>query len=232
VYDGRSSIYAALLILLLAALPAALWMNGLLPAPAATSTPVSDVHVLVGAGDIAVYGSPGDEATAALLDGIAGTVVTLGDNVYADGTPSEFANCYDPSWGRHKGRTKPAVGNHEYHTPGAAGYFGYFGPAAGDPSKGYYSYNLGAWHIVVLNSNCTYVGGCHAGSPQERWLRADLAAHPTTCTLAYWHHSRFSSGYQGSTAAVQSLWQALYAFGADIVLAGHDHSYERFAPIA
>jgi hypothetical protein len=186
--------------------------------------------VLIGAGDIASCSSTGDEATAALLNGIAGTVITLGDNVYESGTASEFTNCYDPSWGRNKARTRPAVGNHEYLTSGASGYFGYFGATAGNPQTGYYSYDLGTWHIIVINSNCSKVGGCQAGSAQERWLRADLAAHPASCTLAYWHHPRFSSGEHGSATALQPIWQALYEANADVVLNGHDHDYERFAP--
>jgi hypothetical protein len=186
--------------------------------------------VLVGAGDIADCGSSGDEATAALLDDIPGTVYTTGDNVYDAGTANEFVNCYHPSWGRHKERTRPAAGNHDYMTTGAAGYFGYFGALAGDPSKGYYSYDLGKWHIIVINSNCSYVGGCGAGSPQEQWLRADLAAHPALCALAYWHHPRFSSGTHGSHTTMWPVWQALYNAGADVVLNGHDHDYERFSP--
>lgn len=196
--------------------------------PAAADVPA--VQVLVGAGDIASCASTGDESTAALLDAIPGTVFTTGDNVYNHGTPVEFARCYEPSWGRHRARTRPAPGNHDYGTPHAAGYFAYFGEAAGAPNKGYYSYNLGSWHIVVLNSNCGAVGGCGPGSPQERWLRADLAAHPAACTLAYWHHPRFSSGPHGGTMAVQAFWQALYEAGAELVLNGHDHLYERFAP--
>ncbi len=146
--------------------------------------------------------------------------------------PSRFTGeLPDPTWGRYKARTHPAPGNHDYHTPGASGYFDYFGPAAGDRSKGYYSYDLGSWHIVVINSNCAAVGGCHAGSPQEQWLRADLAAHPTQCTLAYWHHPRFSSGAShGNNTEVQPLWQALYDAGAEVILNGHEHIYERFAP--
>jgi len=187
--------------------------------------------VLVGAGDISSCSNNGDEATASLLDGIPGTVFTTGDNVYEVGSSTEFANCYSPTWGRHKGRTRPVVGNHEYGTAGAAGYYGYFGAAAGDPAKGYYSYDLGAWHIIVLNSNCGSVGGCAAGSAQEKWLRADLAAHPNVCTAAMWHHPRFNSGAQhGSSTSSQAFWQALYDYGADVVLAGHEHTYERFAP--
>lgn len=191
-------------------------------------TPIPGVDpVLVGAGDIAGCSSDGDEATANLLDGIPGTVFTTGDNVYPDGTASEFMDCYDPSWGRHKARTYPSPGNHDYHTEGAAGYFDYFGLAAGEPGKGYYSYDLGSWHIIVLNSNIL-IG---AGSEQEQWLRADLAAHPVACTLAYWHEPRFSSGdHHGSSVSIQPIWQALYDYGADVVLNGHEHNYERFAP--
>ena len=185
--------------------------------------------VLVGAGDIAACTSAGDEATASLLDGIGGTVFTLGDNVYEKGTSSEFANCYEPSWGRHKTRTYPALGNHEYETPGASGYFGYFGAAAGDPTKGYYSYDLGSWHVVVLNSNCEQVGGCGTGSPQERWLREDLKAHPAACTAAYFHHPRFSSYGSYTNVSMGPFWEALYDMGADVVLSGHSHTYERFA---
>lgn len=194
-----------------------------------TPTPGSD-PVFVGAGDIADCSFPDDEATAQLLDGISGTVFTLGDNAYDRGTATDFADCYDPTWGRHKARTRPSAGNHDYYTSSASGYFNYFGAAAGDPSQGYYSYDLGTWHIVVINSNCADIGGCGTGSAQEQWLRADLAAHPTTCTLAYWHHPRFSSGEHGSLSATKPIWQALYDYNADVVLSGHDHDYERFAP--
>jgi hypothetical protein len=185
---------------------------------------------LAAAGDIADC-NPGAEITARLLDSLPGTVAVLGDAAYERGTHDEFARCYEPTWGRHRGRTRPAVGNHEYGTPGAAGYFDYFGAAAGERGKGWYSYQLGAWHVVALNSNCAQVGGCHAGSEQERWVRADLAAHPAKCTLAYMHHPRFSSGNQhGGSPGVDPLWRALHDHGAEIVLAGHDHDYERFAP--
>jgi acid phosphatase type 7 len=184
--------------------------------------------VLVGAGDIATCGHQGDEATAKLLGSISGTVITLGDNAYPYGRTSDFTNCYDPTWGLYKDRTKPSVGNHEYLTTGASPYFDYFGTAAGDPSKGYYSYERGSsWHIVVLNSNCWKVS-CTAGSTQEKWLKADLAAHPKRCTLAYFHHPRFSSGYDHPEVA--PFWKDLYEARADVVLSGHTHSYERFAP--
>jgi len=191
-----------------------------------TAPPAGGSAVLVGAGDIADCGSTGDEATAALLDGIPGTVFTTGDNVYEDGSPTQFAQCYEPTWGRHKARTRPAPGNHDYHTSGASGYYAYFGANAGAAGVGYYSFDLGEWHVISLNSNVSM----SAGSAQEQWLRADLAAATRACVLAYWHHPRFSSGSHGSDTGPQPLWQALYDFGADVVLAGHDHNYERFAP--
>jgi len=197
-----------------------------------TGVPATGDNTILAAGDIASCGSDRDEATARLLDQQPGTVAAIGDTVYESGTAAEFANCYAPTWGRHKARTRPAVGNHEYLTPGAAPYWAYFGAAAGPAGRGYYSYSLpGApdWHIVVLNSNCSQVGGCQFGSAQEQWLRADLAAHPTRCTLAYWHHPTFSSGGRESTA-VLPLMEDLYAAGAEIVLNGHNHQYERFAP--
>lgn len=196
-----------------------------------TGLPGSGDNVLLAAGDIATCNGDADERTARILDREPGTVAALGDVVYEQGTPAEFANCYDPTWGRHKARTRPAVGNHEYLTPDAAGYFGYFGAAAGRPGEGWYSYDMpaGGWHVVVLNSNCGKVGGCHVGSPQERWLRADLAAHPARCTLAYWHHPVFSSG-ERERPEVLPLYQALYEARVEILLTGHAHQYERFAP--
>jgi hypothetical protein len=187
--------------------------------------------VLVGAGDIARCSSTGDEATARLLDDIPGTVVTLGDNAYDGGSAEQFEACYEPSWGRHKARTMPSVGNHDYETPGASGYFGYFGAAAGDPDKGYYSYDKGSWHVVVLNSECRSVGGCGPNDAQIRWLEQDLAANPTECTLAYWHHPLYSSSRYGYAPRMKPAWDALYAAGAEVVLNGHAHLYERFAPM-
>jgi hypothetical protein len=193
--------------------------------------------ILVGAGDIADCsgsegaGSTGGEATAKLLDRMAGMIFTAGDNAYRSGTKAEFAECYAQSWGRHKARTLPAPGNHEYYTANASGYFNYFGAAAGDPSEGYYSYNLGQWHVVVLNSMCENVGGCEDSSPMMRWLREDLAANPRSCTLAYWHHPLFSSGAEhGNDPRMKPIWDALYAANVDVVVNGHDHDYERFAP--
>jgi hypothetical protein len=166
-------------------------------------------------------------------------VLALGDNQYACGGYTAFMQSYDPTWGRLKALTHPVPGNHEYQTQGgtdcdasghANGYFQYFGASAGQASQGYYSYDVGAWHLIALNSNCSAVGGCGQGSPQETWLRADLAAHPASCTLAYWHHPRFTSGSVGEDSEVAPIWQDLYAAGADVVLNGHAHGYERFAP--
>lgn len=190
--------------------------------------------VLVGAGDVHASCTSSSKqtstATAALLANISGSVFNLGDGTNR-GSAQEYQDCYGPTWGAYKDRTQPAAGNHDYAlTPGASGYFDYFGAAAGDRSQGYYSYEAGTWHVVVLNSNCSEVGGCDAGSPQEQWLEADLAAHPTDCTLAYWHHPRFSSGIVGSNRYVAPFWEDLYKAGADVVLNGHDHAYERFAP--
>jgi len=198
----------------------------------ANATPSASVAVLVGAGDIASCDDlKGAEATAKLLDHIPGTVFAAGDLAYPDGSDEQFANCYGPTWGRFKDRTRPAPGNHEYHSDGASGYVRYFGAAAGDPKKGYYSYDLAAWHVIVLNSECDAVGGCEAGSAQEQWLRQDLKAHPAKCTLAYWHKPLFSSGAaHGNDPEIKPLWDALYSADADVVINGHDHHYERFAP--
>jgi hypothetical protein len=187
--------------------------------------------VLVGAGDIAsCTDNTGAKATAALLDGLPGTVFTLGDNAYTNGTVQEFQDCYGPTWGRHKARTAFAVaGNHDYNTAGAAGFYGYFGAPAGDPAKGYYDTTVGSWHVIVLNSNCEEVGGCGAGSPQEQWLRGVLAASAADCTVALWHNPAFSSAtIHRAFPMYQPFWQALYDYGADVVLVGSDHVYERF----
>src|SRR5215204_1468596 len=190
--------------------------------------------VVVAAGDIADCAREGDEATARLVGGIEGTVLTLGDNAYPEGTAQNFEECYEPTWGQFEGRTRPAPGNHEYETGGSSAYFDYFGDAAGDPDKGYYSYDLGAWHLVVLNSNCG-VGEirCGPGSPQGLWLKEDLAANDEeACTLAYFHHPLFTSGsYRPGIERVERLWEILYAAGVDVVLNGHDHNYQRFAPL-
>jgi hypothetical protein len=209
--------------------------------------------MLVGAGDIARCYQPDNptsitppqltaaESTAVLLDSIPGTVMAVGDNAYELGSTADYALCYEPTWGRHKSRTRPAAGNHEYLTPGAAGYFTYFG-AASAPPGGYYSYDLGAWHVIVLNSTPQWAAcppaptspqagrACIGDVAQREWLRQDLATHKQRCTLAYFHHPRYSSGMHGSQYEMQQFWDLLYANRADLVVSGHDHLYERFAP--
>jgi hypothetical protein len=188
---------------------------------------------LVGAGDIATSGSA-DEATAKLVRSIPGTVFTTGDNAYESGTDTEFNNLYHPTWGTERARTKPSVGNHEYGTTDASGYFNYFGAAAGERGKGYYSYDRGDWHIVALNSQCASSDSSCDHTSQLTWLKNDLAANPKKCTMAYFHHALFSSGEHGDDTHipgwVKPLWDALYAADADVIVNGHDHSYERFAP--
>ncbi len=206
------------------------------PLPKQDSGP-GQTYVLVGAGDIASCKYPeGAEATAKLIEQIPGTVFATGDLAYESGTKENFENCYGPTWGRFKDRTHPTLGNHEYNRdPGAGPYFQYWGPLAGPVGKGYYSFDLGIWHVVALNTNCTArdLGGCGPGSPQETWLKEDLAQHPNACIVAFGHHALFSSGLFPKHAIhpeLKPLWQDLYAAHADIVLAGHEHSYERFAP--
>jgi hypothetical protein len=201
---------------------------------AVTVTSAGSTVTFVGAGDIADCGNNNDAATAALINAMPSTteVFVLGDNVYPDGTLSQYNNCYHPTWGAFKSRTHPSAGNHEYNTTDAKGYFDYFGAAAGTRGQGYYSFDLGSWHIIVLNSNIATGNG----SAQDTWLQADLTAHQNVCTLAYWHHPLYSSiGGSGSGGAVTSsarrFWDVLYTFGADVVLNGHRHVYERLALI-
>jgi hypothetical protein len=191
------------------------------PVPASPGVP----QTFVGAGDIAACDG-NSEATARLLDGIGGTVFTLGDNAYFHGSDQNFRECYDPTWGRHKSRTRPIPGNHDYETAGAASYFAYFGDAAGPAGLGYYSFEIGSWHAVALNSNIP----ASAGSAQAAWLANDLANHPTKCTIAYFHHPLFTSGPDGPSPFMQEAWRLLYAAGAEIIMNGHEHMYERFAP--
>jgi acid phosphatase type 7 len=198
------------------------------PEPA---VPGDGVAVLAGAGDIGRCGAAAAEATAALLDEIEGIVFTTGDNAYPSGRERDFRDCYDPTWGRHLHRTRPAPGNHDYRTAGAAGYRDYFGDAASGPDGStWYAYRAADWQVIVLDSNCSEAGGCGPDSAQGRWLRSTLADDPATCTLAIWHHPRFSSGWHGGTGSVATFWEALHEAGAELVVNGHEHSYERFAP--
>ena len=184
---------------------------------------------LVGAGDIASCNYDRDEATAKVLSNVAGTVFTLGDNVYPTGTATQFQTCYHPTWGAQKSRTRPSVGNHEYYTEDASAYFAYFGARAGDPAKGYYTYKRGSWRIIVLNSNCSEVGGCGELSPQGIWLEKTLTDYPARCTMAYFHHPLFVSTGAAKTE-VRPFWNILHDHNADVILSGHAHYYERFAP--
>src|SRR5215210_4776457 len=180
------------IVLLLAAMALAVLLSSMVAVLAAVPGDAQTTVTLVGAGDIASCNYTEDSATARLLGRIPGTVFTLGDNAYTYGTAAEFKNCYDPTWGKYRKRTRPTAGNHDYYTAGAKPYFDYFGARAGRPSRGYYSYDRGAWHIVALNSNCNKVGGCGRRSTQGRWLRKDLANHPSRCTLAYFHHPLYA----------------------------------------
>lgn len=198
-------------------------------------------HVIA-AGDIGECSSDASERTSELVDLAApDAVLVLGDVAYPDGTLEDFLGCYAPRWGRHRSITRAAVGNHEYHSPHAAPYFAYFCGSSGAPFHGYYSFELGAWHVVVLNSNCGHdpdvgapveedFGGCRRDSPQAAWLRTDLAEHPGKCTLAMWHHPLFSSGPHASDA-MSEMYAILVDAGVDLVLNGHAHLYERFAPM-
>jgi hypothetical protein len=214
----------------------------LLPSPTSQPTPSGSIAATEGAspapteppptllavGDIGSCESQFDDAVARRAAALPGQVALLGDIAYDDGSPQDFANCFDPAWGRLRDRLRPAPGNHDYHTPGASGYFEYFGRAAGPAGQGWYSYEVGSWHVISLNSVCEAVG-CDRGSPQYEWLAADLRDHPADCTLAYWHHPRYSSGKHGDNDFVDPLYDLLVQADADILLAGHDHSYERQA---
>ena len=192
--------------------------------------PVSTT-VLIGGGNIATCSGNDDEKTAGILDTVPGTIFTTGNAAYPNGTDAAYSSCFNPSttWGRHKARILPAPGDQDYKTANATGYYNYFGAAAGDPTKGYYSYDIGTWHLIALNSNCGYVA-CKAGSAQETWLANDLATHPNRCTLAYFHHPLFSAG-PTTHSAVKPFWNDLYAAHADVVLNGHKHNYERLTKL-
>ncbi|HEX7269689.1 MAG TPA: metallophosphoesterase [Streptosporangiaceae bacterium] len=207
-------------------------------------TPATPAHagtvVVVAAGDIACGPTDVPEADGRTCRQIAtsdlvlrlhpAAVLPLGDNQYPVGKGKSYDLYYGPSWGRFKAISHPVPGNHEYLSDGAEGYYDYFGSAAGTPARGYYSFTLGAWHLIALNANCSFIGGCFSGSEEERWLAADLRKHPSACTLAYWHQPRFSSGEHGNEPATGAFWRDLVAAHADVVLGAHEHDYERFAP--
>jgi hypothetical protein len=203
------------------------------PTPSPTPAPPRTVSTtLMGAGDICRLSQVDAAAsTAALIKARpSARVFTLGDNSNDSGTEEQYADCYGSTWGAFKSRTRPTVGNHDLMTSAGGPYYAYFGSSAGIAGSGFYSYNLpSSWHVVVLNSMCSSVGGCGPGSAQEKWLKADLAANKGKHILAMWHIPRFSSGQHGNNADYDAFWQALYEARADIVLNGHDHDYERFA---
>lgn len=204
--------------------------DGTAPEVSAPPEPTGD-PTLLAASDVASCWSSGDEAVSRMLDSMPGPIAVPGDTEQNSGSRDEFAGCYDPSWGRHRARTLPAVGDHEYRTPGAAGYFEYFGSAAGESGKGWYSYDIGSWHIIVLNSNCSLIGGCGAKSEEYAWLRNDLEQNGGDCIGTYWHHPLFSAGsLHGGLPRSRPFWNLLYEYGAEFVLSGNDHAYQRFAP--
>ncbi len=205
-----------------------------------TTTPDAQANptvplVMVGAGDIAACDSDGDEETAALIDEVLAeteetVVFTTGDNAYDEGSAANFADCYDPYWGRHKAITRPVPGAREYRTPGASDYFEYFGDAAGVTGEGWYSYDLGAWHVIALNSNCEALGGCGLDSPQGQWLQQDVEASNARCTIAYWHDPTFSSTVDGGHPDLLEFYGFLFESDVEVVVNGDDHFYERFLP--
>ena len=206
-------------------LPSALPSLAVPSAPPSGSAP-PEPEVLLAVGDVASCDSPADEAVADLASRLPGTIALLGDTVYEYGTAEDYRECFDPAWGPMRSRIRPAVGNHEYQTAGATGYYDYFGTAAGPRGEGWYSYDLGAWHVVVLNSTCHRIT-CGPDSEQVAWLEADLATNPGDCLLAYWHYPRWSSGRHGSQEQIDPFWDVMRDHGADVVLTGHDHTYER-----
>lgn len=184
----------------------------------------------MGAGDIALCvpgaSPPAAELTARLLDRLPGTIFTAGDNSYVTGSAAEFHDCYEPTWGRHKSRTRPVPGNHEYLSPNAAPYFDYFGTNAGPAGLGYYSYTVGPWRVLALNSEVAM----SPGSPQSQWIQAELTTGQHACTLAIFHRPLFSSGTLRDNSDTRDLWRLLYDHGVEVIINGHDHIYERFAP--
>ena len=196
-----------------------------------TPTKIPDPIFLTGAGDISVCDYETDDATAALLENIPDLIFTLGDTQYNGSSYEKYMNCFDKSWGAYKDRMIPVVGNHEYEDENAAGFYDYFANEMDPDRLGYYSMDIGAWHVIVLNSQCGAVGGCDEKSPQVQWLVNDLENDSHLCTLALWHHPRFSTGYHESDATLDTIWRTMVAYDVELVLNGHDHNYERFAPM-
>jgi hypothetical protein len=203
-----------------------------LPPPAGPDATNVPTITLTGAGDIADCSRDGAGRTAAIVAAQTGWVFTVGNSAYENGSAADYSNCYAPTWGRVLGRTiLPVAGDRDWATDGAAGFRGYFGDRAAPAGVTWYSMNLGTWHVVVLDSSCAQVGGCDVSSPQGRWLAQDLESNPVRCTVAFWHHPRFSSGEHGDDVDVAPFWEMLHDAHAELVINGHDHDYERFAPM-
>jgi hypothetical protein len=199
--------------------------------PTFTETPAPPALMFSGAGDISICGQDTDDQTAALLRDLPGDVFTLGDNQNDNDSLENFQNCFEQSWGQYKDRMIPVIGNHEYYTENASGFFSYFGELVGPVGQGYYSRNLGDWHIIALNSNCNQIGGCGPDSDMARWLEQDLQQNRQQCTIAMWHAPRWSSGWHGNDNEMDTIWRLVAGYGVELVLNGHDHFYERFAPM-
>ena len=234
VLSQRARLMALATLLAIAAgiLVAALLRPGAPPSldqPATLPSPPANTEVLLAVGDIGFCSGEADEAVANLASRLPGSIAVLGDIAYPGGSEENYESCFEPAWGPMRSRMHPTPGNHEYDVRDASPYYNWFGAAAGAPGEGWYSFDLGGWHVVSLNSNCAFVGGCREGSAQLEWLQDDLAAHPSDCLLAFWHHPRYSSGRHGSLRQTEELWVTLVRAGMDVALAGHDHSYERVA---
>jgi hypothetical protein len=234
----RRSLAILLLLTAAIAVAAVVWIRSrdeqapaLPPGPVASAQPEPvGAHRVIAAGDIARCDNGWDEWTARTVESLAGTVLALGDLAYPHGSATDFATCYDPSWGRFRDRTRPVPGNHEYDTSGASGYQDYFGPGVTTDGDPWYAFDLGSWRLYALDANCLVADVCDAEA-QLDWLREDLSRHAEGCALAYWHQPRFSSGRHGDEPRVDPLWRAVADGGVDVVLAGHDHAYERFATL-
>jgi hypothetical protein len=238
--DPRLRRLAALFLLLAAALVAAAIAVALLrpgaPDPELTLPDLEELasalaeegsETLLAVGDIGNCDGGGDEAVADLASRLEGEIVLLGDIAYPDGSAQDFDECFDPAWGGLRDRLHPVPGNHEYRTSGASAYFEYFGDEAGTPGEGWYAWDHGPWRLLAVNSVCGEAGGCGVHSPQVAWISEQLSETDAACTLAYFHHPRYSSGRHGDAEFMEPIWRALVDGGVDLVLAGHDHSYER-----
>jgi hypothetical protein len=223
----RSRFFTLCVITVLMSMSCGQGQFGTGPTPGPTPGPIVRSTVLLAAGDVGFCGSQGAVDTGEMLDSQEGTILAVGDLAYPHGSIQDYTMCYDPVWGRHKIRTKPSPGNHEYESPGAQPYFDYWGSAAGPAGLGYYSFRAGDWLVLSLNSNLP-VGNTTA---QAQWIRQELTTNNVKCTLAYFHHPLYSSGPNGDNARLAGLWQLLYELGVDVIISAHEHLYERYAPM-